>query len=669
MSKIKTRTIIGVIVSFFIGFAITAYLMGWGTKGHPLDIRAMARQASVQTVFHVPVLHAYFTEPLPEPDILTAENVKDLLELEQKVIIKRIDEAIDKYKADQKEVKYSTSLTDLEKWGYEPKSKTFIPLGAFAPKYAKFPENILVVCKIEKKEISPWEKEYEEDVLAISETANVSPTKAKEILANIKNKGYSISKEEIKEAEEIELLYFSEWDTQRPTHLDWKVTLEGEDNNLIIGYDPRGILEVKPIPDDKKVYIKAGYFDLLDKYKEEPSEVTTLKKELETVQENLKNAIEEIIKLKEEKDKKPKVKRDIMMATMWDVKFGTVKLDEMYFMSAASGIFLGNMDIRDKKVSTWGPAPGWGYYRSNTEYAKASVILSNAHIVNQAMSFSVMIDEERENLWIIFPGAPSIRHTKHSDYFGTPAWVMGIDEMPVASSDCDAGILLSTPIPEYEQYKVVLGNSNNVKPGDPVIAVGNPAGMQKFTTQGVISNTEYSLLDSLHGSHYLQYIMSKPAYSWLLNSNFWIDTTIGVGGVSGSGVWATEGPEAGKVIAIRNMGMISRFSKATEVKQILINGIDWTKLPDTLMALNETYAKVLFKSSLPSTAYSENFDIFLDKNLSLKQVWEKQYGNYMAMAGMNGCIPINYVKRFLQERGLDPEHFGWEGLKAKYWEK
>ena len=52
-----------------------------------------------------------------------------------------------------------------------------------------------------------------------------------------------------------------------------------------------------------------------------------------------------------------------------------------------------------------------------------------------------------------------------------------------------------------------------------------------------------------------------------------------------------------------------------------------------------------------------------------QEAYEKQCGGKVDMAGMNGCIPINYVKRFLQERGLDPAHFQWEGLKANYWEK
>ena len=662
MNKIKAIVTVGL----FLGITLS---ISCSNRGDPQDVRSMARRASVQTVFHRGVIHISFTKDLEASEELTAEKVKEMLEEEQETITKQIEKAIEKYKVESSEDRYETSLTDLEKWGYESKSKTFIPLGAFAPKWAKFPENIIIACKTEKEEISPWEKEYEDDVLAISETANVSPTKAREILLNIKNKGYSITKEEVKEAEEVELLYFSDWDTSYPRTLDWKVTLMGEDNNLIISYDPRGILEVKPIPDDKKVYVKAGYFDFKDKFKEEATEIINLREKLETIEENLKKANEVIYQLREDAIEKPEItKRDITQATMWDLRAGKVKLEEFYFISAASGVFLGNMPIRDK-ISTWGPLRGWGFYQSYTSQQNVAVILSNAHVVAQAMTFAMMVDEDKENLWVIFPGAPFIRHTKHSDYYGTPAWVMGMDETPVMSWDCDAGILLSTAIPAYEQHKVVLGNSDNVKPGDEVVTVGNPIGMQKFTSQGVIANTEYSMLDTFNAGHYLKHITSTPSYSWMLNSNFWIDTTIGAGGVSGSGVWATEGSEAGKVIAIRNMGMITRFNRVTDVMEVEVEGLDYDSLPDSVMGITQDHFKYLFKSTRPTGAYTQDFDSFLADNSGLKESYEEQYGGSVAVAGMNGCIPINYVKRFLQERGLDPAHFQWAGLKDSYWEK
>ena len=658
MKKIKAICVIILLLP-------VSFLCVYCSRGDPdvsNDIRERARQSSVQTVFHRGVIHVSFTSPLPKPEELTTAKVTEILKEKQAILERLIEEALKKYTEEQKEDRWKSSFTDLRAWDYEPLSKTFIALGAVAPEGVKFPENILIACKTEKKEISPWEKEYEDDVLAISETANVAPSKAKEILSNIKAKGYTISKEEVKKADEIELLYFSSWDTTYPTHLNWKVTIMGEDNNLIIGYDPRGILEVRPIPEKKKVHIKAGYFDLKEKFKKELSEVTELKNQLETVKENLKTANEEIERLRA-KDIKPPEKRDITTATFWDVKLGTVKLDQFFFMSAASGIFLGNMDIRNE-IAAWGPLRGWGFYQSNTSDKAAAVILTNAHVAIQAMQIEFMVSEDKEHMWILFPGSPSIRYTKHSDYFGSPAWVLGVDQTPVVSHDCDAGILLSTPIPAYEKYKALLGNSDNVSPGDPIITVGNPAGMQKYSYQGVISNTEYSMLDALDGAYFLKWVAgNKPAYSWLLNTNFWIDCP-GTGGVSGSGIWAMTGPEKGKVVAIRNAGMMQRYDRVSSVETIK-DSILYQNLPDMPINLRSEHARYIFKSLIPTGAYTDTFDGFLKQNPDLAKLMEHR--GMMPIPGLQIGVPINYIKRFLQERGLDPAHFKWEGLKQEYW--
>jgi len=666
MNKIK------IAVGVVLGLCVVAVILGLSNRGDPYyraenDIRTTARRASVQVVNHVPVIHIYFTKELEKPEPLTEKKVIELMEIQEKVLEEKIEEALEKFIEESSKDRWESSFTDLEAWDYDSPSKTFIPLGALAPEGVKFPQKVLVVCKVEKKEISPWEKEFEEDVLVISETANVSPTQAKTILQNIKNKGYTISKEEVQESEEIELLYFSTWDDSYPAVLKWQVNIMGEDTNLIVGYDPRGILEVRPIPDDKKIHVKAGYFDLKSEFKEELLEVKILKGQLESLREDLKKANEEIAELRKDEEYKPP-KRDITEATLFDLMLGNVAMEQFFFMSAASGIFLGNMHTSDD-VYSWTGIRGWSLYQGDMNMKESSVILTNAHVVEQSLQFLMMVDEEKENMWIIFPGAPSIRYTKHSDYFGTPAWVMGIEQMPVMSTDCDAGILLSTPVPAYEDYRVELGDSSNVRPGDRVISVGNPAGMQKFTTAGIISNTEYSMLDQLQGSRYLQYIMSKPGYSWLLNSNFWIDTTIGAGGVSGSGVWATEGSESGKVVAIRNMGMMHRVDRVTGVSVVNAKTLDYDNLPSDIAAITKKHFKYLFKSNRPETGYNQSFEDFLKENKGFKKEYEKMYGGWEATNGMNGCIPINYVKRFLQERGLDPSHFKWDKLKDKYWEK
>jgi len=257
------------------------------------DTRTIARRASVQTVFHVPVMHVSFSTPLPEPEEFTQEKAIELMEIQEDVLQEKIEDALEKFKQEFNEDRWKTSLTDFEEWNYDPQGKTWIPLGQFTPKGVKFPERVLVVrkTKVEEKEISPWEKEYEGDVLAISETANVSPSKAKEILTNIKNKGYTISKGKVEESNEVKLLRFTpDWSDKYPTTLDWKVEVIAGGENLIVGYDPRGILEIKPVFDDTKLHIKAGYLDIKDKFKTEPTEVSTLKAQLETLRENLKVA-------------------------------------------------------------------------------------------------------------------------------------------------------------------------------------------------------------------------------------------------------------------------------------------------------------------------------------------------------------------------------------------
>jgi len=264
-------------------------------------------------------------------------------------------------------------------------------------------------------------------------------------------------------------------------------------------------------------------------------------------------------------------------------------------------------------------------------------------------------------MWIIFPGSPSIRHTKESDYFGTPASILQIDQAPVVSWDVDAGILVSTPVPAYEQYKAILGDSDTVRAGDEIVTVGNPSGFQKFTSVGVVSNTDYSFLDTLSGAYMLQWIHDKPSYSWMLNSCFWVDAPIGCGGVSGSGVWNQEG----KVVAIRNMGLQHQFSRVAAVEDVHIDALDWDKLPQDISAITKEHRAVLFNSQRPTGTYDMSFDDFVAGHPELK----KLYSGSVPVAGMSGGIPINRIKRFLQERGLDPDHFGWEKLSDRYWGK
>lgn len=78
--------------------------------------------------------------------------------------------------------------------------------------------------------------------------ANVSPTVAKEIVSKLQLEGYSIYKETVDTKSEVKLLWFSDgWGSSRIIELPWSVTADDSNENLITGYDPRGILEIRTL--------------------------------------------------------------------------------------------------------------------------------------------------------------------------------------------------------------------------------------------------------------------------------------------------------------------------------------------------------------------------------------------------------------------------------------
>ena len=114
--------------------------------------------------------------------------------------------------------------------------------------------------------------------------------------------------------------------------------------------------------------------------------------------------------------------------------------------------------------------------------------------------------------------------------------------------------------------------------------------------------------------------------------------------------------------------MMQPYTRVASV-QTVKESIDWDKLPDNLSGLTQDHARYLFKSLHPSAGYTESFDSFLKEHNDLAEIISKQHHGHMPISGMNIGVPINYAKRFLQERGLDPEHFGWEKLDKNYWVK
>jgi len=618
------------------------------TKSH--GIKEMARQASVQPIFDIPVMKASFVKPLEKETSLSREEINEMLQ-------EKIKEAIEVERELQKIDKYNTYLTTFTTYGFKSPSTTDVPIGAMTPRWAKFPENVLVVYKVEKKSITAWEKEFEQDILTISETANVSPSQAKNIISKLKQDGYSLYKETIDQSSDVELLWFQNgWDLH-PTRLNWKVYIEGTERNIITGYNSIGILKVQSIPTDVRVNITAGYFDLKDEFKPKSSQVESLEKEIERLEENLKKLEKELL----DEQKKKEEKRDITTATRFDVLLGKVKLEVFYMKSAASGIFLGNMKVAK---DFQGYHSSWGMESHDLYSEFKGVILTNAHVATAAQDYYMMVSKDKEVMYFIFPANSYIRYTQDSDIKGTPAQLLFYDGSPVLSWDYDCAIMVTTAIPQYEKHKAVLGNSDKIQEGDPVIMVGNPIFMQKFLTSGVVSNTSYNLMKSGYGDEILKKGLSQKQYNWLVNSNFWFDTPIGIGGTSGSGVWAVGGSEKGKVIALHNMGMAQKtsvmgdtytFSKV-DIEMFLNIVTDDGRLQDIL----KKYSKFLFNRDKVN-----DIDEIVQEDKIFTELLQKH--SHIDIAGMNAGIPINRVKQYLQERGLNPSNFGWEGLDQKYW--
>jgi len=627
----------------------------------PSDIKIAARQASVQPSFIIPVIKAYFTTPLEAELKQTPEELKEELE---KLMDKRIAEAIKQATEDANESKHLTTLTTIESYGVQSKSRTEIALGAICPKWVEFPEKVLVVSKIAKKDISAWEKEYEKDVLAISETTGVSPSKATEMLKKLAAEGYQVTQTTVEPEAEVVLLHFSGWDDSYPSTLKWEVRVDGGPN-LIRGYDPRGILIVQPIPEDenndiKRVYVKAGYFDLKEQYKPK----TPLEDQLAKDKENLEDQIKELEKELKKADKKEKEKRDITNATMYDVMVGYVTLESFYVKSAASGVYLGNMKV-SKEMSGFSYA---SFHSISSEYK--GVVLTNSHVAAMLYSNELYVSKDKEAMWIVLPAYGFIRYTQDSDSLGSPADLLAIDGTLVDSYDNDCAILVTSPIPGYEKYAARLGDSDKVTEGLEVVCVGSPMMIQKQLTEGIVSNTSYSILKSPLADAWLAEGMSRRSFEWAMASSFWVDTTQGAGGSSGSPVVALEGSQAGKVIALRNMGIVSRQAIATPMA---IQKPDPTYLCDRLengpiRLVLPKHWKVVFEGfDYKKAVFNASLEAFTGKTETMESIM--QSGSKQDIAGLNGAVPINKIKQYLTERGLDIEKFGASTISGRYWQR
>jgi len=196
---------------------------------------------------------------------------------------------------------------------------------------------------------------------------------------------------------------------------------------------------------------------------------------------------------------------------------------------------------------------------------------------------------------------------------------------------------------------------------------------QKFLTEGVVSNTSYSMLKSPLSDPWLYEGISRGAFNWLQNSSLWIEASIGIGGVSGSGIYALGGSEKGKVIALRNMGMATSVAINTNISTnkegLDIKGLGIVADDDTLITVmaKENGEKLFSNFSYKDAKFDMTMEDFEKKEPSIKVT--KLCGGRVSVSGMNGAIPINSVKMFLETRGIDPNYFGWELAPESYWEK
>jgi hypothetical protein len=625
----------------------TLIVVACGNPIPPQQIKEGARKASVMPMFFRPCLQvSRVIEEVKEPPIedVIADKIKRALE-DERILQQEIEEA--------KKLSYRSFLTDITVYGHLPKSQTHIPIGSLAgiPKWAKFPENVLVVYKVEKKEINEWEAEYEKDVLTISETANVSPANAKQILSKLRSEGYSVSKEDIAVDEEIELLHFSTWDDTYPSTLKWSVSISGTEENIITGYDPRGILEVKPIPEDKRVDVTVGYFDLEDFSKPKSVKESSLEAEIATLKEekdSLNKKLAETVEV-------PENEYDITKATLYDVIAGYVKVEQFWMSGCGSGTFLGNGKIvgKDNEYTMHNR-----YYGSTAIQTEMNgVVLTNAHVAEMALLTELMVSKDKETMWLIFPGIPYVRYTHTSDRLGTPAAMLWYDGEPVMSRGIDAAILVTTPLPGYEQFKASLGDSDMVEEGTAIVTAGNPGMLHKFLTEGIISNKNYNMMQSPMAD-YIN-VRGGTMFDSIVNDSMWIDTPIGMGGVSGSGVTALEGSQAGKVIAIRNAGLGFNFSDyvASELKPVDHNlftvAYDVSVRDIEFKEIENVFAK---HTEVQYTKSPKEIDGFVSA---------VEHGGHISFSGMNLCIPINKIKAWLVERGID---LGFR-MDGEYWEK
>ena len=214
---------------------------------------------------------------------------------------------------------------------------------------------------------------------------------------------------------------------------------------------------------------------------------------------------------------------------------------------------------------------------------------------------------------------------------------------------------------------------------------------QKYATEGIISNKNYDALKNATWFYYPP--IPKAILDSIRNASIWIDVSIGAGGTSGSSVWALEGKEQGKVISLHSMGIRQPLSFTKPKSGVDVDSLNFNSvLPEQNQLIKkdqynffatsdigkkqvrltaEKLGKEIFKdySFEDSRKNRQHSDDFYKENETFMPIMKK-HGKWVDMAGMNAGIPINKVKTYFQERGVDPDNFSWGGrVSKKYWWK
>ncbi len=138
-------------------------------------------------------------------------------------------------------------------------------------------------------------------------------------------------------------------------------------------------------------------------------------------------------------------------------------------------------EVKDSVVEISGLMTYWNFFRTQYtqvqgsgfiyEFNNEMYIITNNHVISDA-----------SNIVVTF-----------SNGNGYPASVIGTD----AYSDL-AVLSIDAPIQEFKPLNIV--SSSNLEVGDPVVAIGNPMGLESTMTTGIVSQVGRTIEESLAGS-------------------------------------------------------------------------------------------------------------------------------------------------------------------------